>query len=406
MPRPSKPARLDKPFIVIFEERAHLRAGHFSNAFADLADGFCAAGCDVEVVMPLPWARRNEGPPQWRETTYGPVLASAFRTVLWARDCLPFGRVGAATRKVARSLLAQAAITQAIRRRGRQPLGVVFFASEFLDPRLLERLGASRRQIVHDISRTDLQRLRHPPMRSATDGSGTGTVWAQSSASWLSEEVAQRLGSKTTTRLDICCTRNISTRRAEARKELGLSADANVALLFGAGHPAQRPEVVFDALREMQDWQLVIGGDIARAFEAERIEDWRCAPVVRSGYQSEPDRERLLAACDLVIISTTPTFLRDSGVLTDAISHRKPVIATNGSSPGARVHALGIGETFEAGSLDSLQAAVRSIDPDRTARALEVAAERYSGQSLAAEHLSIFEWLRDGKSGPLPGRTP
>jgi glycosyltransferase involved in cell wall biosynthesis len=110
----------------------------------------------------------------------------------------------------------------------------------------------------------------------------------------------------------------------------------------------------------------------------------------------------MFAACDLVIISTTPESQRDSGVLTDAISHRKPVIATEGSAPGARVVELGIGDVFTAGSPDSLRSTVRALDLERAARATEAAAERHSGRSLAREYLAIFRWLREDKPGPMP----
>ena len=393
---------LNKPYIVIFEERAHLPIGHFSNAFADVADGFCAAGCDVEVVMPHQWARANEGPRRWRATTYGRVSSLGFRGILWARDRQLFGRIGLAARKAGRSLLAGVAISRAIRRHGRQPLGVVIFASDFLDPRVLERMGASRRQIIHDISLSDLRTLSPARRCTAVDGTGAGTVWAQSSSTWLTSDAARHLGKDASARLDICCTRDVIPRRAEAREELGLAAGAKVALLFGAGHEGQRPGVVFDAFRDEEDWQLLVGGGIARSLDAVDIDDWRCRPTIRPGYQGGPDRERLLTACDLVIISTTPSFLRDSGVLTDAISHRKPVIATAGSSPGTRVVELGIGDVFDATSSDSLRSVLCTIDLDRATEATGPAAERYSGRSLAMQHLAIFRWLRCGQQGPMP----
>ena len=400
--RSDSPALADRPLIVVFEERAHLDKGHFSNAFADMADGFVAAGCDVEAMGPLPWARAEERTPPWEFTSYVPFHGLCYRVIIWARDLRLFGETGIRARKVGRAYLVGRSITARCRHLSRQPLGVVIFASEALSPRVLERTGARRRQIVHDASESDLLRLRSVPVRHAPDGTGAGTVWSHASRGWTQSAAAQSLGRGGAAQLDICCIREVASDREEARRKLGIDQEIKVALVFGAGHQGQQPEVVLDALRQDDEWLLLIGGSITSVLDGQNLDEWSQRPVIRSGYQKGAARDQLYAAADVVILSTTPTFERDSGVLTDAISHRRPVIATRGSSPAERVEDLQIGALFDAEDPASLTAALRELNLDHARGHMDAAVERYSGAAIASVHLTIFKWLRDGKPEPPP----
>lgn len=400
--RSHSPSQDERPLIVIFEERAHLDKGHFSNAFADVADGFVAAGYDVEAIGPLPWARAGERTWPWEYTSYGRFHRLCYRVIIWARDLRLFGEPGLRARKAGRAYLVGRSITARCRHLRRQPLGVVIFASEALSPRVLERTGAHRRQIVHDAGTSDLLRLRPVPVRHAPDGTGAGTVWGHASRDWTRSVAAQSLGRGGAARLDICCIREVTSNREQARRELGIDQEAKVALVFGGGHEGQRPRVVLDALRQDDEWLLLTGGGIASALDGHDLDEWCQRPVIRSGYQKGAAREQLFAAADVVILSTTPTFERDSGVLTDSISHRRPVIATRGSAPAERVEDLQIGALFDAEDPASLTAALRELNLDHAQGRMDAAMERYSGTAIASAHLTIFEWLRDGKPEPLP----
>jgi glycosyltransferase involved in cell wall biosynthesis len=157
-----------------------------------------------------------------------------------------------------------------------------------------------------------------------------------------------------------------------ARLRLGLSADDNVALLFGTAHRDKDVDLVSRVFDDLADWQLVVAGRVGDGFVQRRAGAGPDAFVL-GGFVDNPTRDVVYSAADLVVLSFRPGFRRDSGVLMDAISFGVPVVCSDDSSPADLVRKYRLGVVFEPGSFDSLERAIATapsqIDADDLARA-------------------------------------
>jgi glycosyltransferase involved in cell wall biosynthesis len=179
----------------------------------------------------------------------------------------------------------------------------------------------------------------------------------------------------------------------DARRRLGLDADVKVALLFGADHDGKDVDLVSRVFAEIADWQLLVVGDVARAYKQ------RTGPapeaVVMGGYVDEETRALVYSAADLVVASFQPKFRRDSGVVMDALSWGVPVVCSDGSPPAVAVREYRLGLVFHPGDPDDLARAVRQtplrIDPADLARAREEL-------SIRAVAIRLLEALSEPRS--------
>ena len=69
----------DRPVVVLIEDLAHRPYGHHPKTFAEVADGFVAAGCRVVVLISGSWALESTTP-SFELYHYGPVASLAYRT--------------------------------------------------------------------------------------------------------------------------------------------------------------------------------------------------------------------------------------------------------------------------------------------------------------------------------------
>jgi glycosyltransferase involved in cell wall biosynthesis len=165
-----------------------------------------------------------------------------------------------------------------------------------------------------------------------------------------------------------------------AREQLGLPADRNVALLFG--EPAvKRRDVVLDAFDCLPEWTLAVGGRVAEGVGASSNR------IVFPGVVSDETRDRLFAAADLVVLSFPPDHTTGSGTLLDAISFGVPVVASEDATVTRTiVREYRLGTTFEGDDPASLVDAVNAgprIDADELARArAELSNERVALRQL------------------------
>ena len=85
-----------------------------------------------------------------------------------------------------------------------------------------------------------------------------------------------------------------------ARERLAIGAEERIALLHGAGHSEQEPQVVEQAFASgaLPGVSLVVAGRMA-----DRLEDRAVARLVVPGFVPTQQRLDLLAAADMVLLS-------------------------------------------------------------------------------------------------------
>lgn len=383
--------------VLIVEDRAHRPLGHFPNRFAELAEGFAALGCSVEVLTSHGWLRDGEQP-----TPFVVRRLGRFRRTLW-----DLGAAFENTRRLRRA--ARAARTYAqVRgarsrcRRAGLPRPDVFVVSYDHDPRTASIAAGPGRWLFYQfdapagtLPTVTRRAARAEHQRRASGGVARIAVPDDEFRDQWSV-VAPALDPVTRT---IAGSR-VRNRVPDARLRLGLDARANVALLFGAGHDGKDVDLVARVFADLADWQLVVTGDVAGEYR-QRSGPGREAVVI-GGYVDETMRALAYSAADVVVASFRPEFHRDSGVVMDAVSWGVPVICSDGCPPADVVREYRLGLVFEPGNPDSLERALRTV-PRRVEPAdLARAREELSNRAVAARLLEALSEARSTDVGELP----
>jgi glycosyltransferase involved in cell wall biosynthesis len=152
--------------------------------------------------------------------------------------------------------------------------------------------------------------------------------------------------------------------RAEAREHLAIPADRYVVLLFGQWHGSKDNLTALQAIGRVLDlWLLVAGDPLDHDVPAlcDRYSIDPCRRTLSLHHIDPNDVAKYYAASDAVLVSHRATFTGDSGVLADAISYRRPVIATAQTYAGLHVRQAGLGSVFEAGEVESLITAFERV---------------------------------------------
>src|SRR5689334_21802293 len=86
------------PRVLVVEDRAHRPLGHFPNRFAELAEGFAANRCSVEVLTTHGWLYGDGAGTSFVVRRYGPWHRLMYRLGDALRDTRGLRRVAATLR--------------------------------------------------------------------------------------------------------------------------------------------------------------------------------------------------------------------------------------------------------------------------------------------------------------------
>lgn len=181
---------------------------------------------------------------------------------------------------------------------------------------------------------------------------------------------------------------------------------ARKALLFvGAPRPNKGLSLLVDAMRTLPDFSLTIAGfdaaalgrrdTVQRAISDARRQGARI--TVLRGFVPDPDLDQLFRTHSAVVLPYRPDFKAQSGVLSQAISYRLPVVVTDVGALGETVRKLGIGTVAPPGSAAEFAEGVRrlySLMPETLAAALSSAASSLAWSSVARATLEIYDDVR------------
>jgi glycosyltransferase involved in cell wall biosynthesis len=175
-----------------------------------------------------------------------------------------------------------------------------------------------------------------------------------------------------------------------------------VVLFFGLVRPYKDVPLLLEAFREIEGAELWIVGRPMGVELSELTElAGRCRSTVRIVPRFVPDREipALFRRADLVVLPHRDA--EQSGVLFTALAFGKPMLMSDaGGFP--EVAAIGAGRSFPVGDAAALAAGMAELLADPAARerlseaATRAAAGPYAWETIAAQHIALYEGLLAG----------
>jgi glycosyltransferase involved in cell wall biosynthesis len=376
--------RASAPRVLVVEDRAHRPLAHFPNRFAELAEGFAANGCSVEVLTSDGWLYGDRAVgTSFVVRRYGSFQRLLYRLGDALRDRRGF-------RGVAASLRTNACV-RAVRSRcsaAGPPAPLVVVTSASIDPFVAGTRAGNGRWLVAESEgpgrprKTLVERAQRAEHRRRAAGGRMRIVASNDNdrAQW--DDVAGFFDPLTSS---LAGSRAVP-RVADAKARLGLDATDKVALVFGTARAGKDVDVVARVFAELPDWVVVVAGTIAGDY---RPRTGARDTIVLGGFVDEATRALVFSAADVVLLSFQPDYVRHAGVLADAVSWGVPVVCSEGSLAAVLVHEYRLGTVFAPGNPDGLERAVRlapaNVEPEDLARArAELSTGAIAARLLAA----------------------
>lgn len=373
--------------------------GHFPGEFAELADGFVALGLQVDVLTRRGWALEGSRSRDWGLHSVGPVadrLLGVARRAMATSGYFAGRSEGPVGLRTSFGLMLRTAVLIASARRlaraGSGRRAPIVMVSMDIMPALLAVLGGADRWLLWQYSpeiRASWLIEVAGRIRGLLRRPGPHVALAVHDERWI-EPVSALAPGYEVVFIPLLGTRQVNSDRSGSRAALGLDDRTKVAVLFGAGHPDQAPQVVLDAFRRRPDWQLIIGGEVCTRVDRSELPMWETPPLLFEGFVQEALREQIFGAADLAVTSFVSQYRLRSGTVIDAASHRLPILVSTGSIAADLVRETGAGELFEAESWQSLLEALDRIDLDRAREGSERLREQCSQQAVCRAHLDVL----------------
>jgi glycosyltransferase involved in cell wall biosynthesis len=357
---------------------------------APVAEALAAAGVDV---LALPF-------------DYAGLRADRFRRL---GRLAPLGR---GLRRFALNDGFTRAAVRALRERG--PEVVHFLDYEYLSlaPHLW-RLGRGAGPRVYvTIHPADLRRPGGAPTLASTYKAVVREVWRRvlprvdgilCHGEWIRDEVRRQLGLSGARPRWVAQPYpaegdDLRVDPTQARRDLGLPADAAVVLWFGIIRKNKRLDLAVETLAALPGrYHLVIAGHpaeldpdaIATMIDRSGVTD-RVHPVLR--YLDEDEIPTFFSAADVLLATHDATFLSASGPVADARSYRLPVVVTDTGQLGHYVRAFGVGrasppqpEAYAAALVSLLEGDTRALT-----HRITQAAHALDWRAFANAHLALY----------------
>lgn len=381
-----------RSLIIVVEDAADISFGHFSKIFAEQAEGFVDAGCEVVALTAFGWAR-DQGTHRFTLTRYGLIPALLARKGRWilkgSRKLQSKGKLaGGLSRLLFHSgqYLSTAAaligVRQLIRRQKLDPFGIVVDSID-VSPRTIDRFAGSQRWMLK----------RYIWSLPGEGGSGrrrSGQVGLFCPA----EGLKAMEGGFPVFAVNLAVSRRRAVNRSAARSALGFGQDERIVAIVGSGHSRQDVETAFEVLRQRDDVTTVVLGRLADRLDASTSARWLRPPVLKGGFVDPEVIDHYLEAADLVVVALTAGFPHCSGVVLDAASAESPVIVSEPSLPANWIMKYRAGETFASGSPASLAAALDRIDLEEARRGVRALRDDMLAVEMARRLLTAFAQLQ------------
>jgi glycosyltransferase involved in cell wall biosynthesis len=362
--------------VMVVEDNAHSRVGHYPTLFAQLARNLAGQGMRTEALTQRGWALVGTEPVQpFNLSTFGPIAQQVMRLATLAqvvtRD--PRCRV--------RDMVRTVAITGAAADRARRTKCSRIVVTSRTNILLASVLARSRSWVLYcfepphravqaardgrsstrsaPLLKVLLRVSKHAQARRVHRGGSLSIVTNTEQAARQWRHVAPWLDPE---RIPFGAVDDEADPDA-ALPTAARNPDGHVALCFGAAHHNKDLDTVFAAFARLPDWHLIVaGGGAAKAYR--QWSSGACPENVHlvEGYVDNRTRRRLHAEANVAILSFKPAgYQQDSATLADAISAGTPVVCSTGTPAAEIVDRYALGCTFESGSVEGLIGALASL---------------------------------------------
>jgi glycosyltransferase involved in cell wall biosynthesis len=393
------------PTVLVCEDLAHWRVGHYGIRFAELAQGFMETGCDTYALTSVGWAYAGELPfPQARVQRYDWLPALLIRLSRRSFVTGPW-------RSLFRNLALVLAVRIALRRIG-QADALVVVVVDGAQPALLSLLGGRHDWIVHrfgppqatgsSLYSGGISLVRYLGRLAAARQAARGSklLVALPDASWIAAWKLRCPG-ELFGLLRLAGAVHPAP-QPHARTLLGLPEQGRIAVVFGAHHKDKQPMVAIEAIKLRPHWTLVVVGQGADFLISSLAPGERPANLLlRPGAVSNSERSLWHQSADAAVLSFVPNYRRNSGTLMDALSARCPVVVSDQSFAADLAMKYGLGEVFAAGDAAALAAALDRVSPlDQTV--IDAAFADLGNERLARDHLAAVGRLAPSNQSATP----
>jgi glycosyltransferase involved in cell wall biosynthesis len=192
----------------------------------------------------------------------------------------------------------------------------------------------------------------------------------------------------------------------EARRRLGLRTDETVFLVFGVLRADKRIDLAIEAIKGLSSCRLLIVGgqqDFTEKSISELALAYGCERSITAevAYVSERKMHDYFSACDAVIIPYAASFKGQSGILTLACGHGRPVIASDVRTLGKAIKEHQLGFAVEPESSSALRTgisrflALSTEERDQLEQRVNCYATLMSWDNTCKEWLEVYQRLSE-----------
>src|SRR5262245_2278020 len=191
----------------------------------------------------------------------------------------------------------------------------------------------------------------------------------------------------------------------EARRRLELPEDVPLLLVFGLAYAGKEYEVIFAALEHLRlPLKIVFAGSVPSNYpqhprRLKKLWDKQDRVIVRDLWIPTPEVPLYFSAADGLLLSYREGYVVDSGVLCQGVAMNRPMLGNQEGSIGHNLSRWPLGLTFPAGDPVTLARQMEALvhlderQAELFAAGREAFARRHSWESIARQHLELYERL-------------
>ena len=197
--------------------------------------------------------------------------------------------------------------------------------------------------------------------------------------------------------------------REYARQCLSLPLGKKIFLSFGNNHPGKDFKVVFQALKNLSEDNIIlhVGKLGPSGIEHDpqglaHMYDYCASTIIKDAFVPEEEKMLYFTAADAVILSYKKDFIQSASILNDAAKLGTPVIASDVGQLGEFVRSYHLGITFAPEDANSLQQAIMFFLalPDKEKQVIKENFAKFAAarpqEENARSHVAAYQRVLEG----------
>lgn len=193
---------------------------------------------------------------------------------------------------------------------------------------------------------------------------------------------------------------NISSYESLYRLKIS-KENKKILLFFGSIRESKGLEILIEALKDLDDCILLIAGSVHHGESFDKYEElltrYRVNAIVHNHYIEDAEIPLYFKACDIVVLPYKE-FSSQSGVLMQAVTYKKAVIATDVSGFRSFIEKYDVGKVVKPNNVTDLRNAIIDLISDdrqieKYADNMEKAYNEMNWESICNKHVSLYQHI-------------